>query len=148
MGVQKMGKMLSNAGFWNNPLALGLIVGGIVVIAVAVILYFLVFKTKIAACVEKQKANKAANNERYEKSSNLAADIFQEKKSDEQRVQEEKDSKANIEEIERLVNANKNYAAKDLDLSESGVRVTKPKKEPKPFDPFNSGQSDKFKGGQ
>ena len=68
----------------NNPLALGLIVGGIVLVLVAVILYFLVFRKMIKSACERGKANRAERRVKQEKSTNLASNVFGERNAETQ----------------------------------------------------------------
>ncbi|MCL2570204.1 MAG: hypothetical protein FWE16_03275 [Firmicutes bacterium] len=87
--------MLNNllaSGLWNNPVLFGLLIGGIVLVAVGLILYFLVFKKRISKGLDARKANKALKREKYAESTSLAASVFQEREDDEKARQERKEA--------------------------------------------------------
>jgi len=71
--------MSSSGGLLNNPVLFGLIIGAIIIVAVALILYFLVFKVRINRALQNQKAKRADKADKYEKSTNMAAEAFKDR---------------------------------------------------------------------
>jgi len=147
-----MGKLLADGGFWNNPLAYGLTIAGIILVAVAVILYVMVFHKKVMAWNERRKDKSAEKKEKFEQSSSLASSMFDERYEDERKAAEAaKKEKVDVAELERRINAN--TAGGDVSL-EKPKPAPKKKPTPKPepekpkFDPFSSGKVDQHKGGE
>ena len=62
-----------------DPLVFGLIMGGVALVAVAVILYFLVFKKKIQDGVDKGREKRAAKEAVRAKNTSMAGDMFAER---------------------------------------------------------------------
>lgn len=85
----------------NNPIVLTLIVLAVVLIAVGLILYFLVFRKKIKSAVEKNKEKRVKLEQENESAVNLAAGIFANKDT-EQVKEKEKAKKEPINLNERL----------------------------------------------
>ena len=121
-----MGKMILSGGLLNNPLAFGLIIGGVILVAVAVILYVLVFRAKINQGIEGHKAKKAEKSEKYDKSVNMAASMFQERETADQQNKADKEAAVNVAELERRIKANQGS-----DTYLANPKVKKEKKAPK-----------------
>jgi len=98
----------------NNPVGLTLLIAGIVLIAVAVILYFLVFKKKIDAKIKTNKVARGEKEVKDAKAQTLAGNVFKEEEeraskglSDEERTAFDKkfdaiaNSKRGVSENER-----------------------------------------------
>ena len=137
-----MGEMILSGGLLNNPLAFGLIIGGIIIVAVAVILYVLVFRAKINKSVENFEARKAAKEEKYNKSVSMAAEIFGERQAEEQQHEAEKTT-IDVEELERRIKMNKGsdtYLANPKVKKERAAKktITEEKKEAPPPTSINT----------
>jgi len=142
--------MSSGGGLLNNPLAFGLIIGGVVLVAVALILYFFVFRARINSGMNNQKAKKADKADRYEKSTNMASSIFQERQNDAERMQAEKAAKADVSDLERRINADKNMNQNNLKLEKEKAKPKKKEAEPEKekfdtTDEYIAGQADDVK---
>jgi len=122
--------MSSGGGLLNNPLAWGLIIGGIILVAVAVILYFFVFRARINKGIENQKAKKADKADKYEKSTSMAANMFQERQNEAEQAQADKAAKADVSDLERRINADKNISDKALKLEKEKAKPKVKKEEP------------------
>ena len=119
-----------------GPLEIGLIVGGVTLVAVAVILYFLVFKNMIARGNQKRRENNTKKATERLRSTSMASDLFQQQ----QQEQEEKaaDAEAFKKDIERIINPN---VQKPVEVEAPKKPKAAPKKKPEPkvekaFDPF------------
>lgn len=111
------------AGILNDPLTFGLIIGGIILVAVVVILYVLLFRKKLHAGVEKAKVKRAKKAEEYEKATNMASDLFAAKEKE-----EERDTSLSDTEIGSIIKISKNK------LVASEKKESKAKEEKKPKD--------------
>jgi len=131
------------------PAIFGIVVGVATLVAVALVLYFMVFKKKMAAKSVQSKEKRAAKQEQYQASTSAAANIFQEKQSEP--VNHNK--AADMEELERRVNLNTNAGVADLKLEKpkppKAPKAPKPKPVEEPKEPeITFDVNAQFKGGK
>jgi len=120
----KISTMLNS--IMNEPLALALIIGGVVLVAVAVILYIFLAHKKLMSFIRNKSAESAAGKEKRTKEKQsamgLASGVFQERQKDEVKSQR-KDVDADAA-VNRVVAAGGAHAA-------SAAKVEKPVERPK-----------------
>ena len=66
----------------DDPLAFGLLIAAIIVVAVAVILYFLVFRKKIKAKVQENKIEKESQQKTDSQAQDIVSNVFKEDTKD------------------------------------------------------------------
>ena len=79
----------------NNPVVFTLIILAVVLIAVGLILYFLVFNTKIEAKLAERKKSAIAKRESDAKSKELVSDVFKERHIEENKAPENTEKEVN-----------------------------------------------------
>ena len=83
-----------------SPTAFILLIVGIVVVAIAVILYVLVFHKKVKASSEKRSEKKAKKADEYSKSTSMASSVFEGRESESLAAKEaEATKKADVDKI-------------------------------------------------
>lgn len=87
--------MLSS--IFNDPVALSLIVGGIVLVAVGLILYFFVFRKKVKAAVADNQVKKAKKTAADNKAKDSVASVFKSDQQTRQTVEEETESQEEMQ---------------------------------------------------
>ena len=83
----------------NNPVVFTLIVVAIVLIAVGLILYFLVFKTKVEAKCAARKKRKEEKRSSDAKSKELVSDVFKEREKAEEPAVDDKQLEETIKKL-------------------------------------------------
>ena len=126
-------KAVLGGGLLNDPVGLTLLIFGIVVVAVAIILYFFVFKKKIDAKLADNKVKRAQNEVKDAKAQTLAGDVF---KEEEQRVNKKmtEEELAAFEQKYKTVVSEKKSANTNERNFNAQVDIEKPKKDDAPKD--------------
>lgn len=94
-------KMLG-AGLFNDPLAIILIVAGFVLIAVALILYFLVFRKKIKSKIEKSSAVRAEKKKKDDDAKNFASGVFKSGQKSDEAEKTQEDAGKTIQSMQQM----------------------------------------------
>lgn len=94
------------AGLLNDPLAVILIAAGIILVAVALILYFLVFRQKIKVSAEKHSAERAEKKKKEAEQKSIVSNAFKKEESVEDSKQAKKDSSEVMKAIQSLSGPN------------------------------------------
>ena len=126
-----MNSLLGAYNLLNDPVGLTLIIGGIVLVAVAVILYFFVFKKKINAKVAENKVNKEQKAVKDAKAQGLAGSVF---KEEDEHQEKKKMSDAEMEAFNKKVDAivsSKQQGRVDMSKIDAKIAAEKAKEEKK-----------------
>ena len=118
------------ANLLNNPIALTIIIASIVIVAVAIILYFFVFRKKVKAKVADNQVKREQKAVKTAKSQALAGDVFKEEEAKEDR----KLSDDELEAFEKKFNAvanTKKAGSENARNFGSQLDIAKPEKEEK-----------------
>jgi len=94
-----------------SPQALIILVGCITLVAVAVILYVLVFHKKLKKAKENHDVKKEKKAAEYSKSTNMAADVFEGRKVDEATAKE--NTEAFKKDVDRIINPHKHVVEEE-----------------------------------
>jgi len=115
----------NSGGFWTTPMIFGFAVGGAMLVAIGLVLYFLIFRHMIKRRRDENRAKRADANEKYTASTSMASSVFEERQARAEEAEAEKAVAADISELERKINANRGADAKQQSLT------AKPKAAPK-----------------
>ena len=121
------------AGLANDPLALGLIVGGIIFIAISCILYIFFFRKMIAGAVAGRKKKKEERQKKLSQSNELVSGIFEDRHKEEEMKLKESFRKPEVD-VDGMIGVRNN---KHLTAEQEKKRKKKEKEEEKKPEPFN-----------